>query len=399
MKSVFATFLCFTVFNVAVASDAVIWRQELSCGSNSKCMPRAMVVDSIRNEAIILGTSEQTRTKETDFRLWRINQNGNITGAESLGSVSKRDSLMVGPFGMKAIVKPDTGGLVRLRFDDADSFSLCVTDRKMQTRTAKLGVRQKPSEGTLLHDMTSCQNDNLLLVGQDGKDGIVIMTDLAGNVVWEKTFDHRQTDILSSVACGSDSTDSYVVGISASMAGKMTLADAATICLLRYDSQGNLKASEFFQGGFSPWPTSLPMIICLPSGVVLVVYDKSKNGRPTELYAKAYTRELTPLWEKQILQATEDAPLASFDICATPDDRFVLAGIINYWDLRIYECKADGTILQTIELDGEVGLGRVYVDYLSEKILVASATRSNENEKERKKIKLLALKPYKTNWE
>jgi hypothetical protein len=74
----------------------------------------------------------------------------------------------------------------------------------------------------------------------------------------------------------------------------------------------------------------------------------------------------------------------------------VLAVIVNYWDLRIYEYEADGTILQTLDLNGEVGAGGIYVDYLDGKVLLAFATKLKENEKV-SKIKLLAMEPYQNN--
>jgi hypothetical protein len=138
----------------------------------------------------------------------------------------------------------------------------------------------------------------------------------------------------------------------------------------------------------------LPKIIYLPCGIVLVVYDKSNTGVSRELYAKAYTIDLTPLWEKQILQTKEDGPPARFDICATGEDRFVLANKDNIIDLTEY--KVDGTILRTLEFDGEAGAGDIYVDYMDGKILLASTSKLKENEKEAK-IKLLALKPYKAD--
>lgn len=399
MKSIFTTIICLAVANVVVAaSDAVIWQQELSCGSNLTCKPRAIMVDSKNNELIVLGSSESSDTREVDLQLWKIDPNGTVKNNKSLGLLSEYGSFVVGPFGIKTCIMPNTGDIVGLKLDDVNNISLFVTSRSMQSIAIKLNTPpRKLSETLILHDMISCQNDNLLFVGQDrGKDGIVIRTDLAGNVIWEKIFDREQVDILSSITCTADGTDFYVVGMSASMAGKMSFANAATVYLLRYGGNGELKASDFFEGGLAPWPSSLPKVIYFPSGIVLVVYDKSVNGMATELYAKAYTRELTPLWEKQILQTKEDGPPALFDICVTPEDRFVLAGKVNFRDLRVYEYKADGTILQTLELDGEVGAGGIYVDYLDGKILVASATRLTENEK-KAKIKLLALKPYKTN--
>jgi len=397
MKSIFASFICLTMVNLAVASEAVIWQQELSYDSNLTYKPGVMLVDSKNNELIVLGTSAFPGKKGSDLQLWLMDSNGILKNKKSLGMLSEHDSFMVRLFGIKATGMPNTDDIARLKLDDANTISLSVTNRNMQSSAVKLNTPVPKVSGTLiLHDMISYQNDNLLLVGQRGKDGIVMRTNLAGGVVWEKIFDREPVDILSSIAIATDSNDFYAVGMSASMAGKMEFADAATVCVLRYDDNGKIKASDSFKSGFSPWPTSLPKVICLPSGVVVVVYDKSRNGMATELYAKAYTSELIPLWEKQILQTKEDGPPVSFDICVTPEDRFVIAGKINFRDLKVYEYKADGTILQTLELDGEVGAGGIHVDYLDGKILVVFATKLKENEN-KAKIGLLALKPYKTN--
>ena len=115
---------------------------------------------------------------------------------------------------------------------------------------------------------------------------------------------------MSSITYEPNGSNFYVAGISVSLAddGKMGLSDPATVCLLRYDSNGELKASDFFEGGMAPWHTSFPRVIYLPSGVVLVVYDKSMNAKATDLYVKAYTPELEPLYEKQILKTKEDGP-------------------------------------------------------------------------------------------
>ena len=69
MKSIFVTILCFIIVNVAIASDAIIWQQELSCDSNSECRPGSMVVDSKNNEVIILGTCARLHMREVDFWL------------------------------------------------------------------------------------------------------------------------------------------------------------------------------------------------------------------------------------------------------------------------------------------------------------------------------------------
>jgi hypothetical protein len=121
------------------------------------------------------------------------------------------------------------------------------------------------------------------------------------------------------------------------------------------------------------------------------LYDKSANGRATELYSRAYTRDLDLLWEKQVLQTKEDGPPALFDVCATTESRFAIASKTDYWNLRVHEYGTDGVLLRTTALDGDVGTGKVCVDYLPGRIIVASTARVNDEEG---KIKILALEPF-----
>jgi len=399
MKNIFVTLLYFAIVNMVIASDAVIWQQELDCEHNSTCRPGTLMVDKINNEVVILGTSENGNTRKADCWLWKIDPNGTVKNKRLLGLLSKDNMVAVRAVGIKATVEPNTGNILRLNtfaYDDARSISLSVTNKNIQTQTVKLAIRRKQSKTLMLNDMISYKHSNLLFVGHSSKDGIILRTDLDGNMVWEKSFDTGKIDTLNNLARDPDSSNFYVAGLSATASGKMSFADAATVCLLLYDNNGKLIASDFFEGGLAPWVPTFPKVIYLPCDVVLVAYDKSKKGVTTDLYVKAYTPELEPLYEKQILQTKEDGPPAYFDICMTSEDRFVLVVQVNYWDLRIYEYDVDGTILQTVKLDGEVGAGGVYVDYLAEKIFVASATKLKENEKEAK-IKLIALKPYQTN--
>jgi len=401
MKSILVTvtFICLNIVNVVTASDSVIWQQELTFDPNLTCKPVAMSVDNKNNELIILGTSESSDTKKTDLQLWKIDPKGTVKTKKSLGQLSEHNKVIAeAALGLKVAVKPDTGDIVRLNPDDDGSNSLSVINRNMQTSEVKLNTPTPKVPGTLMsRDMMSCQNGNTLLVGKDGDGGVVMKTDLAGNAVWKKSFvGTGESDILNSLARDPEDSSFYVAGLSFTAASKMTFTDAATVCLLRYDNDGKIIASDFFKGGLAPWASSLPKVICLSSGIVVVVYDKSKNGKATELYAKAYTKELTPLWEKLILQTKEDGPPAYFDICATAEGRFVLAGQVNFQDVRVYEYGANGTILQTLELDEETGAVGIYVGYLDEKILVAYTAMPQENEK-KAKIKLMALKPYKTN--
>jgi len=181
MKSTFVIFVCLITANVIAASDAIIWQQELSCDPNLPCKPSAMIVDKINNEAVILGTSKASGTTEANLWLWKIDSNGIVANTKSLGLLSKYGSFMVESFGIKATVKPDTGDIVRLKLDDTDTVSLSVTNRNMQSSAVKVNTPARKLSGTLiLHDTTWFQNNNLLSVGQDGEDGIIMRTDPGG---------------------------------------------------------------------------------------------------------------------------------------------------------------------------------------------------------------------------
>lgn len=193
-----------------------------------------------------------------------------------------------------------------------------------------------------------------------------------------------------------DGRDFYVAGLSFTMTANMTFSEHYKVRILRYNENGEIKAKDFFDGGIIPFPTILPKVLCLPSGIVMVMNDKNSKNSATQLYVNAYTAELKPLYEKQIFTTKETSPPSYFDVCAAGQNRFVLAVVTDTGDLKVFECDADAKILQTVELDGEVRGSSIFVDYLDGKIFAAFAARPKANEKN-SSIKLLALKPYNTN--
>ena len=203
MQMTFIVFCYFISLHTTVAADSIIWQKEISIDSNSSCQPGAMMVDKKNNEVIILGAPVETNTKEPVFLLWKIDPNGNIKQKRPLGLVSKNELLTVGSLGLKAVVKPDTGDIIRLNMsdDDSNNISLSITSSNMQYRTVKFDVSRKRSQVFQLNDMTTYQNENLLFAGQGNQNGVVMKTDLAGNVLWRKIFDISQTNIFSSIAC------------------------------------------------------------------------------------------------------------------------------------------------------------------------------------------------------
>jgi len=234
MKPFFIAFLCFAAINCTIAAENILWKRPIRCDSNSVCTLGAMTIDSLENRVILLGTSEQRNKKETHFQLWKIDPNGENIQTKSLGKASEVNKLMTRVLRMKATVNPKSGDTIGLNmFSDTNGVSLSITDKNMQSRKTKIASEQKWSKGLLLNDMISCPNDRLIFVGKDSNsNGVVIKTDLTGKVIWKKTLDLGQNEVLSSGACSKDGNHFYVAGLSASIIGKMQFSSAATICLL-----------------------------------------------------------------------------------------------------------------------------------------------------------------------
>ena len=123
MKSIFMTIICLTIVNVGVASDSVIWRQELGCDPNSTYRPSAMLVDSKNNELIVLGTSNSSAVKEVDIQLWRIDPNGGVTQKKSLELLSEFGSFVAKTGHTKR--RSCIGGAAELRRVPGGLFCLC----------------------------------------------------------------------------------------------------------------------------------------------------------------------------------------------------------------------------------------------------------------------------------
>ena len=372
----------------------ILWEKEIVFEPNSSSQPLALVADDKNNEVILLGTSIHSNPKEDNNWLWIMDTDGNIKKKQSLGRASKFEG-MARALGAKAMLRLDDGTILKFNVSDESEpsrASITTIDKNFQSSTAKMFSWTR---GVKIRDWTALKNDKLIFVGQSpDSNGIVLETDLAGKMIWQKTFDKGQTEILSSIAISPDGNDFYVTATSVSLVDQTRLPDPPTVYVLMYDKNGEFKKSDSFEGGYSALLGITPKVICLPSGTVIVIYDNTKKGVSTGLYLKAYTPELKTIIEKQILITKEKSPPNLFDICTTEKNHFVLAAEVNGLDLSVFECDSDGAILQTLERKRTIGGGgRVFANYLAGKIFLTFASALKDNERDNK-IKLLAIKPY-----
>lgn len=174
----------------------------------------------------------------------------------------------------------------------------------------------------------------------------------------------------------------------------MLFSEPYRVRIVRYDSDGEIKSKDFFDGGIAPFPTNFPKVCFLSSGIVIVANDKNSKNTATNLYVDAYSAELKTLYEKQIFKTGENSPQAHFNICSSGQNRFVIAVAADTGDLLVYECDENAKILQTFELPEAVSGSEAYVEYLDGRIFAAFSTKLKGNQREGK-IKFLALKPCK----
>lgn len=69
MRSTLILFGYFVVFNIAGASDSVIWQKEIEAEPNSVCRPYKLMVDNKNKEVIIIGTAALPVRNEYQLRL------------------------------------------------------------------------------------------------------------------------------------------------------------------------------------------------------------------------------------------------------------------------------------------------------------------------------------------
>ncbi|MBN2456462.1 MAG: hypothetical protein JXB29_08025, partial [Sedimentisphaerales bacterium] len=323
-----------------------LWEQEFGCGYNMSCSPGAVSFDTADGKLLIIGTSfRPILYSDGKFRLWKIDQNGNITkniilqdANEVLKANIKTASLVI-----KGLSISKSGTICTIGNFDNIALSVMTMNRQGNTQIIKtVSGTSLIDDNNFILKKIDLPNDNALLVGRDRQDnGLVVKIDSQGNKMWEKTHDLGQLEFFSDGIAIGDNGDFILAGGSIKHEGESTTMEPLFVWILKCNSEGKIISEKLFSG--NPFVRKMPQICQLSSGELILAYDNNTDTilGAGNLRIKAISPDLkTILWEQQVL---EDGITAStFKIKAVPNKGFVVAFGVGSADIGIYEYDKTG---------------------------------------------------------
>jgi len=355
-----------------------IWQKEIACDSNLGCFPGTVSTDVKGNKLVILGATIRNDVGEENLVLWEIDPNANILHQTQIGATPKGSATIPLFHRFRDIfIKNDNQITILGDFDVNTPSSLLTISRGGGNKSIKSITKSRNKYENILISRMDSTNDSVVLAGRQENNGLLIKLDALGNEVWKKTFDIGETEVFTDVAVESD--EIYVAGFTAPIRApnKMGFGSEVQNFLLLYDTNGQLIKENYFEGVFS---TKLPQVARLKSGTVLVAYDKSKNVTAVDLNVRAYSSDLKPLWETQMVKAGGGGPPGCFRIVAVSGDRAFVGVVFNGGELVIAECASDGKVIERWTLGKTVGPhGGLHLAELDRRVYAIFGTPSYGN--------------------
>ncbi|MCK4914232.1 MAG: hypothetical protein KAI59_06625 [Planctomycetes bacterium] len=366
-----------------------IWQKEIVCDPNTGCYPCAVAADVFSNKLVIYGTRMKSIIDGGDFMFWEINPDGSILQEIRIGSVPGKPTTLPLSKVSDMIIKSDNNIIALGRFDSNTPSSSLLTINQTtgsSSKPTKVSTKSQKKYNNIIITKLLSSNNSIVLAGHQGTDGLLIKLDNNGNEKWNVPFDLGKTEIFTDAAVKSNVI--YVTGITVNIreANKMGFGSETKNFLLIYDVDGQLLKQDYFKGVCS---TKLPQVTQLENGNVLVAYDKSEDITATDLNVRAYSPDLTLLWETQVVEAEGSGPPGYFKIIAVSGDRFFIGAVFNGGELVIVECSSNGQVIERWSLGKIVGpYGELHIEALGGKVYAVFGTPSYGNFQN---VKIMAL--------
>ena len=319
--------VCFYVLASNLAIAGISWNTDLIYDTNTNTSLLASCLTKEANSIFVITKvcPKGTLPKSGICVLWEIGTNGNLIQHFPLkntdGNTIKTDSVAAGPGCAMAI-------------DDLNDI-LVVNALGGRNKNSPISVispatSKEPNilTGDTITDffvkkLLSLPDNNFVLVGGQGDDGLCVKIDNHGEIRRKILFDIGQQELFSDADLTTpDDSNLAIVGLSAKMSDKIS-ADKVENFMVTYDPNCKLLYKDIFAGGdFLLLP---PRVCRLDDGNVIVLYIKKNKIDKSDFLARCYSRKLEILWEK-IIYTPDKTP---FYWCAT-------------------SCKSSGFVIGTI---------------------------------------------------
>lgn len=313
--------------------QSVLWERKLT--GNDKLWQRYRALTVTNNGEVLIALTKNNpptpqNSQSSQLVLWRLRANGEIINETTIVPPTAPDKNAA-----LADFQPDIFGLTALEngevvliveFSPRTPLFVKVDKAGKQVLTKEIVARTRYIWTNKLLPTT---DGNLLLIGHESLDALVIKIDGSGKTLWEKKDDRGAMDF-------------FVDGIPLDKGSFVLIGNTGRYDVLRrgdsrvwlsiYEANGTKRTEKFFAGRFGNVARS-------SKGTYALIYDKEISSNQS-IVVKSLNPALEVLWESQIV--TTAGSYSDFKILPLPTDGFVVAGDKNGhpYAARI---RADGT--------------------------------------------------------
>ena len=369
----------------------VLWQREFVIGKGLSCSPGAVTIDVADNNLLIMGTSFQPKTYlEGKFRLWEIDQNGNMTKDIILGDIHENitsnmisASRIISGLSVSKSRKINATG----NFGGSDQTIMSLNRQGYKQMVKTIAETSLTDGDNIILKKINLPNDSSLLIGKDVRDnGLAIKIDSQGNKLWKRTYDHGQLEYFCDGVAVGNNGDFIIVGSVVEPAGKMYVGETLSIWVLRCDAEGNILSERVFSGDpFIPFVRTMPQVCQLASGKFIIAYNKLQTRGLT---FKALSSNLEELWDKKAFN--DDVNAFDFKIKAISSGGFILAYGIGSTGLGVCEYNNECNILNTLSWQKIVRGGNFLLEVTSDRAFIVLQARAKDKDRVNN-LKVIAL--------
>lgn len=359
----------------------VLWQKDFGCSENLSYCLGAIAFNRVNNTLLVMGTSFNPKNySNAKFWLWKVDENGNRIKNTIVKEVPESDgeamkqaytlirSLAISSNGDIFVVGELDGiteSFMKISQEGEIIFNKSVYDKELG------------DVDILINKMLPLSNNNFLLIGKDGENGLIMKIDSEGNRLWRKRHDIGQIELFTDGVSMDDGSGFLLVGNVANYA-ESGMIGPSDIWVLRCDAEGNIISEELFPG--NPMPGKWPQVCRLDSGNFVVAYDSKPKmmSMSTDHRIRAFSPNLKVLWDKEVTKLEKGPPIF-FKIIDIPRG-FIVANCINFTDLKLYEYNEKGHNLSSVSVNKGAFSSRFSLVYAKEKAFVVSEAFCKNND-------------------
>lgn len=397
--------LIFTVFfnaNHIFAQDTsnktlkILWQKEFNYGENIGCPPNVVSFNSTDNTLVLIGTSFKIPKDflkgdwDGKFWLWEIDQQGNKIRDILLKEAPKEfRSILIGSIGGNPVFEDlnisKNREIYAVGQFDSSNPSFMKADLEGKNVSFKLIYEKRD---ILINKMIPLPDNSFLLLGSERGQGLLTKIDSTGNILWDRTYNLKDSEIFTDGVAVGDKGDFLVAGISLELHQGPLTSETSNVWILRCDKEGNIITEELFPGVLGSGVGRIPAVFQLDSSNFVVFYYDPIN---TEFKIKAFNLNLKLLWEKSIFKREPSQSMGSFKIKPIPKGGFIIAHCRKN-NLVINEYNENGDKVSNLEIKDNIWKSNLGLVCTADKAFVVSQIDSKASAV---KIIALELKPNK----